>query len=187
LFYDAEGGGYFANGVGDATVLLRLKQDHDGAEPSPNSVAVRNLVRLAAMLNRAEWHELAQQTGRAFGTQLGRSPVAMTQMLASLGWLEGSPTEIVIQGEASSPDTSRLVAGVWRRYLPRRVLLRIDPQSRPFFAARVPFVAGLPPETAVPATAYLCENYVCRLPTRDPAVLGRLLTTGAPDGQTQLS
>ncbi len=175
LFYDSEAGGFFASAADDASVLLRLKQDHDGAEPSANSVAVRNLARLAAMLNRPEWRELAEQTGRAFGAHLERSAAAMPQMLVSLGWLEDSPTEIVIQGEAASPETSRFVAEVWRRYLPRRVLLRIDPQSRPFFASRVPFVAALPSETAAPATAYLCENYVCRLPTRDPAALGRWL------------
>jgi uncharacterized protein YyaL (SSP411 family) len=185
LFYDSEAGGYFANGVGDASVLLRLKQDSDGAEPSPNSIAVRNLVRLAAMLNRAEWHKLAEQTGRAFGAQLDQSPVAMPQMLASLGWLEGTPKEILIQGDAWSPDTSGLIAAVWRRYVPRRVLLRIDGQSRPFFESRVPFVADLPRDPGGTAIAYVCENYVCQLPTRDPATMVQLLTKGSSARVTQ--
>ena len=185
LFYDAAAGGFFANGADDATVLLRLKQDHDGAEPSANSVSVRNLVRLAAILNRAEWRQLAEDTGRTFGIQLDRSPVAMPQMLASLGWLEGPPQEILIQGGASSPDTTRLIGEVWRRHLPRRVLLRIDRQSRPFFEARVPFVADLPRDTGGTAIAYVCENFVCQLPTRDPATLVQLLTKDTFAGQTQ--
>ena len=180
LFGDATAGGYFTNTGADASVLLRLKEDFDDAEPSPNSIAVHNLARLAGIMHRDEWRDLAARTARAFGPQLNRAPAALPQMLAALGWLEGSPQQIIIQGEPASPGTSRLINEVRHRFLPRHVLLRIDRQSRPFFEARVPFVAGLPDATGDTAIAYVCENFVCQLPTSDAATLARLLTPVAP-------
>ena len=176
LFNDAAGGGYFANAAGDASVLLRLKPDNDGAEPSANSIAVRNLARLGALLHDEAAIALAKRTARAFGPQLERAPLSMAQMLASAAWLDGSPKQILIQGERSCPATQRLLTEVWSRYLPRRSLVLIDEASRPFFNARVPLVADFPEADLTTATAYVCENFVCQMPTKDPAVLRKLLT-----------
>ena len=175
LFADPGAGGYFTNAGTDAHVLLRMKEDTDDAEPSANSVAVRNLVRLAGIMHREEWRELATRTARAFAPQLDRAPTALPNMLAAIGWLEGSAQQIIIQGEPGEA-AGRLTGEVWQRYLPRHVLVRVDRQSRGYFAKTVPFVADLPEEAGGAATAYVCENYVCQLPTRDPAVLVKLLT-----------
>lgn len=51
LFLDRDGGGYFNNTGEDSSVLLRVKEDHDGAEPSGNSVSAINLIRLASMVS----------------------------------------------------------------------------------------------------------------------------------------
>ncbi len=180
LFGDETAGGYFANATGDTSVLLRLKEDTDGAEPSANSIAVRNLARIGALLHREDWLALARRTAKAFGPQLGRAPLAMPQMLASAGWLGGSPAQILIQGETAAPATRRMLATVWSRFLPRRALVLIDTASRPFFDAHVPLVAAFPANDPAEATAYVCENFVCQLPTRDPVALGRLLDPAAP-------
>ena len=50
LFLDREGGGYFNTPGEDPSVLLRVKEDHDGAEPSGNSVSAINLIRLASFV-----------------------------------------------------------------------------------------------------------------------------------------
>ena len=50
LFLDRTGGGYFNNTGEDSSVLLRVKEDHDGADPSGNSVSAINLIRLASMV-----------------------------------------------------------------------------------------------------------------------------------------
>ena len=41
-------GGYFSVAEGDPSILLRQKEDYDGAEPAPSSIAAANLFRLAA-------------------------------------------------------------------------------------------------------------------------------------------
>jgi uncharacterized protein YyaL (SSP411 family) len=50
LFWDAEHGGYFNTRTGDPAVILRLKDDYDGAEPAANSIAALNLHRLDWMI-----------------------------------------------------------------------------------------------------------------------------------------
>lgn len=51
MFLDKAGGGYFNNTGEDSSVLLRVKEDHDGAEPSGNSVSAINLIRLASVVS----------------------------------------------------------------------------------------------------------------------------------------
>jgi len=41
-------------------------------------------------------------------------------------------------------------------------------------------VADIPEGNPSEATAYVCENFVCQMPTRDPAALARLLTRPSP-------
>lgn len=52
LFWDENSGGYFSITGQDKNVLLRMKDEGDGAEPSPNSVAALDLLRLSAMLDQ---------------------------------------------------------------------------------------------------------------------------------------
>ncbi len=175
LFGDPVAGGFFANTADDKSVILRLKENFDNAEPSPNSIAVKNLVRLAGLLHREDWTKLARRTADAFGGQLKQDPLSMPQMLASSGWLEGSPLQIMIQGATNAEDVKNLIRETRKKFLPRRTICLIDGPSRAFFAAQVPFIAGLPDETNGTATAYVCENFACQLPTKDPVVLARLL------------
>lgn len=51
LFLDKEGGGYFNTPGEDPSVLLRVKEDYDGAEPSGNSVSAINLIRLSSLVS----------------------------------------------------------------------------------------------------------------------------------------
>src|SRR5690606_29947976 len=46
LFWDERDGGWFSTDGEDPTVLLRLKEDYDGAEPAPGSMSVLNLLTL---------------------------------------------------------------------------------------------------------------------------------------------
>ena len=175
LFLDPAAGGYFANVATDASVLLRMKEDADNAEPAASSVAARNLARLAAMLHRDDWAQLARRTARSFAPRLERAPNAMPAMLVALGWVSGSAQQIFLQGEPDSVALPQFVAEVRKRFLPRHVLVRLDAKSTPFFAGQSPFVAELPPIKAGAVTAYVCQNFTCQLPTRDPAVFAKQL------------
>ena len=47
LFEDSENGAFFSTLAADPSLVLRIKDDYDGAEPSGNSMAVTLLLRLA--------------------------------------------------------------------------------------------------------------------------------------------
>jgi uncharacterized protein YyaL (SSP411 family) len=150
-----------------------MKEDNEAAEPAASSVSVRNLARLAAMLHRDDWRTLASNTVRSFAPQLQRDPLSMPQMLASMGWLEGSSSLVLIHGEGD--PASALVKEVWRQFLPRRALVRVDAGSRSFFEQKMDIVRELPADAQGIATGYVCENFVCQLPTRDPHEFARQL------------
>ncbi|MFZ5495990.1 MAG: thioredoxin domain-containing protein [Verrucomicrobiota bacterium] len=175
LFRD-EAGGYFHSVAGDPGVPLRLKAGDDGAEPSANAISIRNLARLAAILHDATWRQAAEHAARAFAPQLEHAPFSAPVMLAALGWLASPAQQIIIQGEPADPRTGRLLAEVWSRHLPRRVLLHVNGANRPWLERHIGFIRALP--SASDPTAYVCENFVCRLPTGDPAELARQLTGG---------
>jgi uncharacterized protein YyaL (SSP411 family) len=175
LFADEENGGFFASTGEDKTVLLRLKEDNEGAEPSASSISVRNLLRLSEIFSREDWRRLATRSAEAFHAQLSKDPLAMPQMLASMGLLEGSLELVLVHGEKSTPLTSELMREVNAHFLPRRVLMRVDSESRAYFEERVEFVRQLPAAEKLGAAVYVCENYVCQLPTSDPAVLAKQL------------
>lgn len=61
---DKVGGGYFNTPGEDPSVLLRVKEDHDGAEPSGNSVAAINLVRLASFFSQGQSDQYRQNAER---------------------------------------------------------------------------------------------------------------------------
>ncbi|MCX6619828.1 MAG: thioredoxin domain-containing protein, partial [Acidobacteria bacterium] len=56
LFEDRENGAFFSSGAGDQRLVLRMKDDYDGAEPSGNSAAAWNLLRLARITGREDFH-----------------------------------------------------------------------------------------------------------------------------------
>jgi uncharacterized protein YyaL (SSP411 family) len=84
LFRDDAGGGWFSTAEGEPSLVLRLKEEHDGAEPSASSVGVANLLTLARLTGDGSWHARAERTLAAFGDRLTANGRALPLMLASL-------------------------------------------------------------------------------------------------------
>ncbi|MFH2007698.1 MAG: thioredoxin domain-containing protein [bacterium] len=173
LFYDRDDGGFFANGAEDESVLLRLKDDHDGAEPSGNSVAAANLLRLAAMLDREDWRELAEETIRYYTPWLRDRPQALPQMLATHDLLLHPPTQVVFSGGDAS-GRGELIRAVHGVFQPNRVLLCADAEFTEAFGKARPDLVALAVGQRV-AAAQVCRGTVCQLPTADSEVVVRQL------------
>ena len=60
IFGDPAGGGLFDTDGTDGTVLVRMKERHDGAEPSGNAIAASVFVRLAALTGGEKWRSAAE-------------------------------------------------------------------------------------------------------------------------------
>jgi len=175
LFEDAAAGGFFSTAADDHRLVLRVKDDYDGAEPSGNSVAVMNLVRLARMTNRAAFRESAERTLAAFASRLQLAPVAIPQMLAACEWVLGEPPEIILAGPKDSAEMRALLRELHTRFVPSHVVLLVDsPETRQALAAGIPSVASMNPLEGR-ASAYVCRNYTCNLPVSEPARFAELI------------
>lgn len=174
LFEDPQNGAFFSTAEGDSHLVLRIKDDYDGAEPSGNSIAALNLLRLAAITGREDLRESAERTLKAFSSRMRLAPAGVPQMLVALGWYLGRPKQIVIAGPAGDPRTRSLLDVLRKRFLPHKVVLLADESSRDRLAAWQPAIASMQGLQGRPA-AYVCENFVCREPVSEPEELARLL------------
>ena len=175
LFRDAPEGGYFDSDASDAAVLSPTRESYDGAEPSPNATAAMNLLRLAQFTDRGGWRDAAYKTLSAFASLLRSNPEAAPALVSALDFRLAQTKQILIAGDPWSQDTRDLLRQVNTRFLPNKILLLADGGAGQQQLARwLPFVAGAH-RTKDRATAYICENYVCKLPTAAPQVMARLL------------
>ncbi|MBI2497342.1 MAG: thioredoxin domain-containing protein [Opitutae bacterium] len=198
LFWDAKGGGYFNSRADDPTVIMRLKEDYDGAEPAPNSVAAMNLLRLDWMVGdgnvggvpsprgndaspgegtrptRMTCRDRALQTIESLRPQWRRAPHALPQLLCALELALAEPRTVVLAGDPAAADFRALTAVLHEKLGPRRALLCADgAEGQRWLAERKPYLAAMKPVDGR-ATAYVCENYTCQAPVTDPAALRRL-------------
>src|SRR5207248_3148737 len=62
MFFDAKNGGYFSTSGKDKSVILRMKDDNDGAEPAASYVAAMHLFRLSQIRNDQLMSERSSKT-----------------------------------------------------------------------------------------------------------------------------
>jgi uncharacterized protein YyaL (SSP411 family) len=151
-------GSYFSTRA-DAGVWLRLREDYDGAEPSANSVAAANLLRLGAMFPGGRWREQAEALLRDYGERLRGAPMALPLMTAVLEPAASPERRLSVAGNVGDPATQALLGAARRCFLPGRALV-LEPAP----------ADGRP-------HAVLCEGVVCQLPIREPAELEKALRT----------
>jgi len=169
LFLDKENGGYLSARADDVTILVRMKEDHDGAEPAASSLAARNGLRLARMLDDAEMERRAMATMRAFAQQLPAMPAMLGALLLSLS----KPAQIVIAGSPDDAATEPLASVARELATPETVLLYADGgPGQAWLGEHLDFLRTVEPRK--PAV-YVCENFACRLPVTDPAELRKAL------------
>jgi hypothetical protein len=175
LFFDEQNGGYFSGTGKDPSILLRMKEDNDSAEPAASSVAALNLLRLAQFRDEKRWRERAEKTINAFTPQLGHFPSAMPQLLVALDFSLSKPRQIVIAGRRDSPETRALLAEVHRHLLPDKILLLADGGlGQKYLAQKLEALPAMKPVKGK-STAYVCENFSCQAPVSDPSALRELL------------
>ena len=175
LFWDSDNGGFYSTAGEDPSILIRMKEDYDGAEPSPNSIAVLNLLRLSQMTGNKTWREMAQRSIQTFERRLLATPHAMPQMMAAVNFYLDKPKQILIAGQRNSPDTMAILREVHKRFIPNKILVLADGgPAHQRLNASLEILDSLR-QVDGKATAYICEDYVCKLPTNDVAVVARLL------------
>jgi uncharacterized protein YyaL (SSP411 family) len=174
LFWDEARGGYFNSAAGDSSIVLRLKEDYDGAEPAPSSVAAMNLLRLGGMWHDESRRERGRKTIDAFRRPWSRTPHAMPQMLCALELALEPPRHVVLAGDPHGDDFRALASVLHESLGYRRSLLAADGgEGQAWLAQRAPWIAGMKPVDGR-ATAYWCEEYACQAPVSEPDALRAL-------------
>ncbi len=178
LFWDAGRGGYFNSRADDPTVIVRLKEDYDGAEPAPNSIAAMNLIRLDWMLGLPGAREKALQTIEALRPQWTRLPQALPQMLCAVELALAEPRTVVLAGDPHTAEFQALEAVLHERLGPRRAILCADGGAgQAWLAKHRPYLMEMKPVVGR-VTAYVCENFTCQAPVTSMADLRTLLARG---------
>ena len=171
-FWDEAEGGWFSTTGRDASVLLRMKEDYDGAEPTASSVSVLNLIALSHLVDDPTWTQRIERTLRYFGERLQQMGRAVPMMAAALSTSIAGVQQIVIAvgDDVDRAAVSELERAVAAKYLPFAISLSVGGEYQRALSASLPLVAAMRPIAGAPA-AYVCRNFTCRQPVTTAAAL----------------
>ncbi len=174
LFWDEKDGAWFSTTGQDPTVLLRLKEDYDGAEPSASSVAVMNVLTLAHLTGDGAYRNKAERTLQRYGRRVGAAGRVIPMMLCGLSQWHAPAMQIVVVGGHTATAVNDLEREIAAHYLPFAVHLPVDPdRNQAALQARLPFVDGMQAHGG--GAVYVCRDFTCRQPVSSPDALRREL------------
>jgi uncharacterized protein YyaL (SSP411 family) len=175
LFADPAGG-WFATTGEDPTVLLRMTDEYDGAEPAASSVAVMNLLTLARLTGEREYRERAETTLAAWGPRLASQPRVAPFMLAAFSASAMPPAEIVVSAGDDLAGSAAMLDVLASRFLPSAATIPASAATAAQLHQALPWVAPLIPKDGR-ATAYVCRDFSCEQPVTSPEALAALVDT----------
>ena len=175
LFSDDKQGAFFDSPATADDILVRMKNDYDGAEPAGNSIAAMNLLRLARITENKEWFKKGEAILSFFADGLLTYPFGRPAMTAAYDLYRQKPRQIIIVGDPDAADTKQLVNIINTFYLPTTMVLLADngPGQR-YLEQNMPFMKSM---SAIDnkATAYVCENFTCKRPVNSGQELASLI------------
>jgi uncharacterized protein len=162
VFYDSKEGGFFQSPAGASDLILRVKDDYDGAEPSGNSVATWVMLKFGKICERKDFSDAAEKTLRLLGERLQMQPQAVPKLLLCVDFALEEPKRCVIAGS----EGKRLLLAAHQIYQPNKVVLGTEGPVEPFAKTL---------KSDGKARAFICTGTACRPPTSEPAALRDLL------------
>jgi uncharacterized protein YyaL (SSP411 family) len=176
-FRDREGGGFRFTATDSEALLIETKEIYDGAVPSGNAVTSLVLQKLGALLADPDLAREGREVLETFAGHLEATPLAYPQMMLALDLALGPTAEVVLAGNPTSAELLAMRQELDRRFLPR-VSVAVLPEGKAGerLKALSPFLAGLDPARG-PATAYVCQDGRCALPTAELGVMLEQVTT----------
>ena len=171
LFWDDADAGWFSTTGRDPHVLMRMKEDYDGAEPTASSISVMNLLVLSHLMEDTGWTERLERTLKLFGARLDQTGRAVPMMAAALSAHTAGTQQIVIVGE---PGAEALERAAVVGYRPFAITLALTPERQQRLRDVMPLVAAMGPIGGA-AAAYVCRNFACRQPATTVGALEQTL------------
>jgi uncharacterized protein YyaL (SSP411 family) len=174
LFWDEQGAGWFSSTGRDPSVLVRMKEDYDGAEPTASSVSVMNLLMLSHLADNRSWPGKIERTLRLFGPRLEQIGRAVPMMAAALSTYHAGLQQVVISTPDGAAGGDALAQVAASGYRPFAIVVSVTPATRPALQSIAPQIAAMAPVNGQ-AAAYVCRNFACRQPVTTAEDLERAL------------
>lgn len=163
-YRDEENGGFFTTADDGEKLIVRTKEVYDGAQPSGNSVAALNLLRLSRLTGDTEFEQQAKKTIQAFGSQISERAAGYSLILQAVDFIHASTREIVVAGKSGAEDTKQMLALVQRRFDPHKVILfKADGAQGDELGKAIPYVAPHSSDEGK-ARVFVCQDFVCKRP-----------------------
>ena len=176
-FEDRDDGGFFMTSSDHEELIARVKPGYDGAEPSGNSVAVLNMLRLAEFTLKDDYRKRSEKALMSFLGGTESNPLALSEMLLSLDFFLDSPKEIVIvTPEGKGDEAVPFLREFRKQFLPNRTLIvagagkELESHAKIVPVARGKFAIG------GKTTAYVCEKGYCELPAKKAALFSQQIS-----------
>lgn len=149
-FRDSKNGGFYLYGTGNESLILRPKEDYDGAIPSGNSLMAWNLVRLSQLSGEETYRHQAEEQLNFLGVKAAQYPVGHGMfLLALLDYETPAPKVTVVLGEQETSDTLPV------KLPPDTVVMLLRKATEEY-----PLKNGK-------TTFYVCRNHSCLPPVND--------------------
>ncbi len=161
-FEDRENGGFYSTAVNSPDLLMRMKEDYDGAEPSGNSIATDVLLRLARLTGDSDFEAEGARSLHAATAKLKAQPTAAPMLIAAVGRWLANPAQLVIRCEQFDGDVANLLREERKKFEPNRSTFVVDDRSAQDLQRLAPFLEPLERKGRI--TIYRCENFTCSLP-----------------------
>ena len=173
LFWDEGIEGFWDTGSDHEPLIVRPRNLFDNAVPCGGSVAIETLLRLALLTGERTYEALALRALRPMADLMARHATGFGRFLCALDFHLGPVVEVALVAPRAGDGLEPLVAEVFGRFLPNRVVAGMVAGDAAA-AAGVPLLQGRSPVDGK-ATAYVCRDYACELPVTDRAALARQL------------
>lgn len=152
----AESGTLYLREDGQADLIVRPKDEFDGAIPSAGSLLLGSLLKLHRVTEKKELLAAAEKGLSSLSSKMKSNPSGMGSALIALDYYYGEKIELVLVGEGSERD--KMLAEINRRYIPNKIIALSADGSEP-----LPLFEGRESKNGTLA-AYLCRNSACLLP-----------------------
>ena len=150
-FEDSVHGGFFSTTAEDPAILLRIKDEYDGAEPSGNSAAADALLRLAKLTGDAEYSDRAARAFAWLAKKVSQQPTTAPNLLAAVGRHLAEPEQTVLRYEVSTPAIEQVVLRYRQEFKPFGIVLALSDAAAGASGPTLPFLAALPRQGATHA------------------------------------
>ncbi|VDN02553.1 unnamed protein product [Thelazia callipaeda] len=162
-FWDtAHNSGYYQTAK-DPHIIFRFINNEDGAEPSINSIASMNLIRLYGISYQKSFSDRAVKIFESAAKDLKNHPFLLPKMISAFLMHEKRMRQVIVVGSRDCETTQQMLSIISKHFDCRRVLVSLDPAKDLWLQSVNDHFKHLAMSTDGVMT-YICEDFKCLLP-----------------------